>query len=58
MAKFKVVKVSLFGYQGKDYASGDIIELTEEDIKRLTPCDYLEPIAEPEKPSKPEKTKK
>jgi len=58
MAKFKVVKVSLFGYGNKDYATGDIIELSEEEAKRLTPCDYLEPLPEPEKPSEPEKPKK
>jgi len=58
MLKFKVVKVSLFGYRNKDYAPGDIVELSEEEAKRLTPCDYLEPLLEPEKPSKPEKPKK
>jgi hypothetical protein len=58
MAKFKVVKVSLFGYQGKDYRTGDIVELSEEDVKRLTPCDYLEPSPEPEKPNEPKKPEK
>jgi len=52
MPKFKVVKVSLFGYRNKDYAPGDIVELSEEEAKRLTPCDYLEPLLEPEKPKK------
>lgn len=58
MAKFKVVKVSFFGYKNKTYASGETVEITEADVKRLTPCDYLESVAEPEKPSKQEKTKK
>jgi hypothetical protein len=58
MAKFKVIKVSLFSYKDKTYAPGEIVEISEADVKRLTPCDYLKPVAEPEKPRKPEKTKK
>ena len=50
--KFKVKKVFVFGYKGKDYHSGDIVEFSEEDAKRLTPCDYLEPLTETEKPKK------
>jgi hypothetical protein len=58
MQKFKVKKVFVFGYKGKDHHSGDVVELSEEDAKRLTPCDYLEPVSEPEKQSEPEKPKK
>jgi hypothetical protein len=58
MPKFKVVKVALFSYKDKTYATGEIVELSEVDAKRLTPCDYLKPIAEPKKPTKQEKAKK
>ena len=51
--KFKVKKVFVFGYEGKDYHSGDIVELSEEEAKRLTPADFLEPV--PEQPEKPKK---
>jgi hypothetical protein len=46
MAKFKVVKVALFSYRGKTYTQGDIVDIAEEDIKRLTPNDYLKPVKE------------
>lgn len=51
--KFKVKKVFVFGYKDKDYHSGDIVELSEEEAKRLTPADFLEPV--PEQPEKPKK---
>jgi len=56
--KFKVKKVFVFGYKDKDYHSGDIVEFSEEEAKRLTPSDFLEPLPEPEKSSEPEKPKK
>jgi hypothetical protein len=58
MAKFKVVKVYLLGYKDKTYAPGEIVEISEADVKRLTPCDYLEPLAEPMKTGKPRTTEK
>jgi hypothetical protein len=58
MPKFKVVKVALFRYKNKTYATGETVELSEVDAKRLTPCDYLESITELEKQRKPEKAKK
>jgi hypothetical protein len=58
MPKFKVVKVALFRHKNKTYVTGEIVELSEVDAKRLTPCDYLQPIAEPEKEGKSEKAKK
>ena len=44
--KCKVVKVAVFGYQGKDYKPGDIVEVP----KRFATLDFLEPVKE-----KPEK---
>jgi len=55
MAKFKVKKVAVFGYKDKDYPSGAIVDISEEDVERLTPCDYLEPVPEPEEPKKSQK---
>lgn len=53
--KFKVKKVSVFGYQGKDYHPGDVVELPE----RFAGLDFLEPIKEePKESPKPEKPKK
>lgn len=56
--KCKVVKVAVFGYQGKDYKPGDIVEVP----KRFATLDFLEPLKEesaeqpkPEKPKKPRK---
>jgi len=45
--KCKVVKVAVFGFQGKD-KPGDIVEVP----KRFTTLDFLELIPEPEKPKK------
>lgn len=56
--KFKVVKVSSFTYKGRDYAEGDVVELSEADANRLTPCDYLKPVPEPKPAKKLEKPKK
>ncbi|MBT0160803.1 hypothetical protein G4O51_12560 [Candidatus Bathyarchaeota archaeon A05DMB-2] len=60
MAKFKIVKVHSFRVGGKRYSKGDTIELSEADAKRLTPCDFLEPVHEPatEEPEKPKKPRK
>jgi len=59
MAKFKVVKVHSFRVGGKRYNKGDTIELSEEDAKRLTPSDFLEPVPEePQAQEEPEKPKK
>ena len=59
MAKFKVVKVHSFRIGGKRYNKGDTIELSEEDAKRLTPTDFLEPVPEePQAQEEPEKPKK
>jgi hypothetical protein len=65
--KFKVKKVSVFHYHGKTYIAGDIVNIAEEDVKRLTPSDFLEPVkvktlptqssAQPQQPEKPEKLK-
>lgn len=57
--KCKVVKVAVFGYQGKDYKPGDIVEVP----KRFATLDFLEPVKEEpkteqtteEKPEKPRK---
>jgi hypothetical protein len=46
MTKYKVVKVSVFSYKGKTYNQGDIVDLSQEDVKRLTPSDFLEPTKE------------
>jgi len=55
MPKFKVRKVSVFGYQGKDYAPGDIVELPE----TYAGLDFLEPVEEPKESEKiAEKPKK
>jgi hypothetical protein len=56
MPKFRVRKVSVFGYEGKDYKPGDIVELPESYAGR----DFLEPVEEPKEPEKPveKKTKK
>jgi hypothetical protein len=53
MAKFRIVKVHSFRIGGKRYSKGNTIELSEEDAKRLTPTDFLEPV--PEEPEKPKK---
>jgi hypothetical protein len=58
MPKFKVVKVSVFSYKGKTYSQGDIVDINEQDAKRLTPSDHLQLVTKPEKPIKPEKGKK
>jgi hypothetical protein len=55
--KFKVKKVFVFSYKGKDYHSGDIVDISEEDAKRLTPADFLEPI-QSKSPEEPKKQKK
>jgi len=49
MPRFRVRKVSVFGYQGKDYLPGDIVELPES----YTGRDFLEPVEEPKEPEKP-----
>lgn len=52
MPKFKIKKVSRFGYEGRDYFPGDIVELP----KRFEGLDFLEPVKEPKKkPKKPRK---
>jgi len=48
MPKFRIRKVSVFGYQGKDYKPGDIVELPETYAGR----DFLEPVDEPKEPEK------
>jgi len=48
MPKFRVRKVSIFGYEGKDYLPGDIVELPESYVGR----DFLEPVEEPKEPEK------
>jgi len=58
MAKFKIVKVHSFRLGGKRYSKGDVIELSEEDAKRLAPSDFLEPVPEPAATEEPEKPKK
>jgi hypothetical protein len=59
MTKYKVVKVSVFSYKGKTYNQGDIVDLSQEDVKRLTPSDFLEPAKEKISLQKPlEKTQK
>jgi hypothetical protein len=73
MTKYKVVKVSVFSYKGKTYTLGDTVKLSQEDAKRLTPSDFLEPLEEkkttltsakteqseePEKPKQLEKARK
>lgn len=50
--KCKVVKVTVFGYAGKDYLPGDVVEVP----KRFATLDFLEPV--PTKTSKPKKPKK
>jgi hypothetical protein len=55
MPKFKVVKVALFSYKNRAYATGESVKLSEVDTKRLTPCDYLKPIGETKEQRKPEK---
>jgi hypothetical protein len=52
MPKFRVRKVSVFGYQNKDYAPGDIVELPES----YSGLDFLEPIVE--EPKETEKPKR
>lgn len=52
--KCKVVKVAVFGYEGKDYKPGDIIEVP----KRFATLDFLEPVKEEPKPKKSEKPRK
>jgi len=42
MPRFRVRKVSVFGYEGKDYLPGDIVELPESYAGR----DFLEPVEE------------
>lgn len=55
MVKCKVVKVSVFGYKGKDYFPGDIVEVP----KHYAELDFLQPIKEEpvaeKKAAKPEK---
>jgi hypothetical protein len=59
MTKYKVVKVSVFSYKGKTYTQGDIVDLSQEDVERLTPSDFLEPAKEKMSLQKPlEKTQK
>jgi hypothetical protein len=50
--KFKIVKVATFSYSDKTYNTGDIVDIAEEDVKRLTPSDFLEPIKEKPKAAK------
>ena len=52
--KCKVVKVTVFGYQGKDYKPGAIVEVP----KRFATLDFLEPVKEEPKPETPKKTRK
>lgn len=40
MPKFRVRKVSVFGYQGKDYKLGDVVELPETYVG----LDFLESV--------------
>jgi hypothetical protein len=59
MPKFKILKVHSFRIDDKRYSKGDMIELSEEDAKRLTPSDFLEPVPEePQAQEEPEKPKK
>jgi hypothetical protein len=58
MTKYKVVKVSVFSYKGKTYTHGDIVDLSQEDVKRLTPSDFLLLVMEASKTNKTEKVKK
>jgi hypothetical protein len=55
MPKFKIVKVHSFRLGSKRYNKGETIELSEEDAKRLTPSDFLEPV--PVEPQKSEESK-
>lgn len=52
MPKFKIVKVHSFRIRDKRYSKGEIVELSEEDAKRLKGADFLEPIEEQRKPEK------
>jgi hypothetical protein len=47
--KCTVVKVAVFGYKGKNYRPGEVVEVP----KRFATLDFLTPV--PEKPSFPEK---
>mgnify|MGYP001117553067 CR=1 FL=1 len=58
MPKFKIVKVHSFRIGDKRYNKGEIVELSEEDAKRLTPADFLKPVLEPKPPAEPKKPKK
>jgi len=50
MPKFRIKKVSIFGYGDKDYKPGDIVELPDS----FAGLDFLEPVQEePEKREKP-----
>lgn len=50
MPKFKIKKVSIFGYRDKDYKPGDVVELPES----YAGLDFLEQVEEElEKPQKP-----
>jgi hypothetical protein len=50
MSKFRIVKVHSFRIGNKRYNKGETVELSEEDAKRLTPSDFLEPVpVEPQK---------
>ena len=52
MPKFTVCKVSVFGYQNKDYVPGDIVELPES----YAGLEFLESVVEePKEPEKPER---
>jgi hypothetical protein len=50
MPKFKVVKVSVFRYKGKTYAQNEIVDINEEDAKRLIPSDHLQLVTEIQRP--------
>jgi hypothetical protein len=58
MPKFKVVKVALFRYKERIYATGETVGLSEVDAKRLIPCDYLKPVTELREQNNREKNKK
>jgi hypothetical protein len=56
--KFRVVKVALFRYKDKTYATEETVELSEADTKRLTPCDYLKSISKLKKTHEPVNVRK
>ena len=55
MPKFRIVKVHSFRIGNKRYNKGETVELSGEDVKRLTPSDFLEPV--PVEPQKSEESK-